>query len=334
MAASTTLETKKFTTSDGHTYVYDYQPAEGDSPTLLLLHGFPATRRDWKYQIPDFVKAGYGLIVPDILGFGESDKLDEIEKYRLTTFGDHFVALIDELGLDTVVGVGHDWGAVILSSLAVFHQKRFSKFVFISAGYIAPGSLADIDGINKMTLDHFGFMAFGYWYFFNTIDAASLCAANLESAYHLFHPADTAAWPQNFGDLGAARNWLNNKKVAELPAEATQEEKDQWIETFGKPGAMEYAMKFYKAIMRGVNYEDQKDLTPEQLLIHAPVLTISGTQDTIVNADVIKMQTGAMVKGEYTPGTVESGHWPMREQKKEVSNLIIKFVGGRERDEL
>jgi soluble epoxide hydrolase/lipid-phosphate phosphatase len=320
------LETKRFTTSDGLTYVYDYSPAQGDNPTLLLLHGFPATRRDWDFQIPDFLAAGYGVIVPDIIGFGESDRPLEIDTYNLKTFGNHFVELIDELGLDTVVGAGHDWGAVILSSMAVFHPKRFSKFIFLSVGYIPPGSMADIDGLNKMTLEQLGYLAFGYWYFFNTVDAASLCEANLESCYHMFYPSDKLGWPNNFGDLGAARKWLTEGKLAPLPEYALQKEKEQWMETFGQPGTMETAMNFYKAIMRGVNYAHEKDLTPEDWVIHVPVLTISGTLDTITQAEVVKMQTEPLVKSEYTAGTVEAGHWPMREQKKDVSSLMLEFV--------
>jgi hypothetical protein len=67
-----TYTTKSLTTNSGHTYVYDFVPASNTSkPTLFLLHGYPASRHDWEHQIAALNAEGYGIVAPDLLGFGQ-----------------------------------------------------------------------------------------------------------------------------------------------------------------------------------------------------------------------------------------------------------------------
>ncbi|HZP27662.1 MAG TPA: alpha/beta fold hydrolase, partial [Acidimicrobiia bacterium] len=47
---------------------------EGDGPAVVLLHGFPDTGALWRHQIPALRDAGFRVIVPDLRGYGASDK--------------------------------------------------------------------------------------------------------------------------------------------------------------------------------------------------------------------------------------------------------------------
>ena len=170
---------KRFTTNDGDTYAYDHVPAEAGKATFLLIHGYPSSRHDWRYQIIDLIAAGYGVIAPDCLGYGDSDKRVDIEAYRLKRLSGHVVELLDHESLDEVVGVSHDWGSMLLSRVVVWHPERFRKLVFISAGYTAPGVFFDIDGLNVMSQLQLGYMQLGYWYFFNSYDAEDLIVKNV-----------------------------------------------------------------------------------------------------------------------------------------------------------
>jgi soluble epoxide hydrolase/lipid-phosphate phosphatase len=166
--------TKNFTTRGGVNYVYDYIPAQDSKPTLLLIHGYPSSRYDWRYQIADLSAAGFGVLAPDCLGYGESSKPTEIKAYNLKRIAGNFMDILDHEGLDKIVGVGHDWGANVLSHTAVWHPNRFEKLAFLSVGYSPPGIFLDIDALNVIGLDKFGYMQFGYWYFFNSYNAAEL----------------------------------------------------------------------------------------------------------------------------------------------------------------
>jgi pimeloyl-ACP methyl ester carboxylesterase len=52
---------------------------EGSGRPVMLLHGFPDSSHVWRHQIPALVGAGFRVIAPDLRGFGESDKPQEVE---------------------------------------------------------------------------------------------------------------------------------------------------------------------------------------------------------------------------------------------------------------
>jgi hypothetical protein len=100
---------KKAQLSDGTTYGYVHVPAKDSKPTLLFLHGCPSASYDWRVQIEHLPKLGYGLVVPDLLGYGDTDKPTEVEKYQLKYICPQVMELLDIEGLKTVIGVAHDW---------------------------------------------------------------------------------------------------------------------------------------------------------------------------------------------------------------------------------
>lgn len=177
--AVTSNATKHLTTNDGTTYAYDHVPAQGNKPTVLLVHGYPASRTDWAAQTAALSAAGFGVVAPDCLGYGESDKPVDLEAYNFKRLSGHFIEILDKEGLDTVVGIGHDWGSTFLSRVVVWHPKRFSRLAFISAPYSAPGMFFDVDGLNAQGLAQLGYMQLGYWYFLNSYDAGSLIGDNV-----------------------------------------------------------------------------------------------------------------------------------------------------------
>jgi len=97
------------TLQDGTTYAYVHVAASDPKPTFLLLHGFPSSSYDWRHQIGQLKSAGYGVVAPDLLGYGDTDKPVELEKYALKVMCTHIVEILDKEGLEKVVGVSHDW---------------------------------------------------------------------------------------------------------------------------------------------------------------------------------------------------------------------------------
>ena len=100
---------KHITLQDKTSYAYIYIAASGSKPTFLLLHGFPSSSYDWRHQIRQLSSTGYGVLVPDLLGYGDSDKPVEIEAYSLKRMSGHVDEILKREGLERVIGVGHDW---------------------------------------------------------------------------------------------------------------------------------------------------------------------------------------------------------------------------------
>ncbi len=96
----------------------------GGTP-LLLVHGWPETKRIWWRVIEPLVEAGFEVIAPDLRGFGQSDVPPDGLVDVAACSRDLQALVHDELGHDQVVAVGGDLGGPIIQDLAL----RFGSFV-------------------------------------------------------------------------------------------------------------------------------------------------------------------------------------------------------------
>jgi pimeloyl-ACP methyl ester carboxylesterase len=104
------------TAVDGFRLAYD---RAGRGPAVLLLHGWPGDRTDYRLVAP-LVSARADVVVPDLRGFGESDKhqVDPAEQYSAAAQARSLVALVEELGLNRPVIAGYDIGSRIAQAIA------------------------------------------------------------------------------------------------------------------------------------------------------------------------------------------------------------------------
>ncbi len=104
------------TAVDGFRLAYD---RAGDGPPVLLLHGWPGDRADFREVIPLLAGAAE-VITPDLRGFGESDKhqADPAAQYSAAAQARSVAMLIEELGLVGPVIAGYDIGSRIAQALA------------------------------------------------------------------------------------------------------------------------------------------------------------------------------------------------------------------------
>jgi pimeloyl-ACP methyl ester carboxylesterase len=108
---------------------------EGSGTPVVLLHGFPDSSYVWRNQIPVLVESGFRVVAPDLRGLGESDKPQEVERYRMTTIAKDVVAILDHLGLGRAHVVGHDFGANLAWVVAGLHPERVDRLVAMSVGH-------------------------------------------------------------------------------------------------------------------------------------------------------------------------------------------------------
>jgi pimeloyl-ACP methyl ester carboxylesterase len=100
---------------------------------VVMLHGNPTWSYLYRNFIPPLVEAGFRAIAYDQLGFGRSDKPAQVDAYSVPRSVRHFSALADELGLEDVSLVGHDWGAMIALAWAVEHPERVRRVVLFNS---------------------------------------------------------------------------------------------------------------------------------------------------------------------------------------------------------
>lgn len=109
---------------------------EGEGAPVVLLHGFPDSADLWRNQIPALVERGFRVVAPDLRGFGDSDKPEDVAAYSLTEHLADIGAILDRLGFARAHIVGHDWGAVIGWFIATFMPERVDHLVALSVGRV------------------------------------------------------------------------------------------------------------------------------------------------------------------------------------------------------
>jgi pimeloyl-ACP methyl ester carboxylesterase len=95
-----------------------------DAPLMIFLHGWPERSISWRHQLPCFANLGFRTVAPDMRGYGHSSVYAHHEDYALTQSVADMLELLESLGRDRAIWIGHDWGSPVVWSLATHHPER------------------------------------------------------------------------------------------------------------------------------------------------------------------------------------------------------------------
>jgi haloalkane dehalogenase len=107
---------------------------EGDGAPVVLFHGEPTWGYLWRKVVPPLLAAGHRVVVPDLPGFGRSDKPMEQSWYSYDRFTAAMADLLERLDVRGATVVCHDWGGPIGLRLAVEHADRVDRIVAMDTG--------------------------------------------------------------------------------------------------------------------------------------------------------------------------------------------------------
>jgi haloalkane dehalogenase len=111
----------------------------GSGTPYILLHGFPDNSHIYDDLISHLVLVGRRTIAIDFLGFGASDKPEDVRYGFEQQLGD-LEAVVEALALDKVIPVGHDAGGPAAINFALKHPERTTAACLMNAFYgDAPG---------------------------------------------------------------------------------------------------------------------------------------------------------------------------------------------------
>jgi haloalkane dehalogenase len=113
----------------------DEGPRDANSAeTVLMLHGEPTWSYLYRKMIAIVAGAGYRVIVPDLIGFGKSDKIAELEAYSYQSHMNWLTAFIKALNLQNITLVCQDWGGLLGLRLAAENPDRFRRITASNTG--------------------------------------------------------------------------------------------------------------------------------------------------------------------------------------------------------
>ncbi|KAK0208136.1 Alpha/Beta hydrolase protein [Desarmillaria ectypa] len=315
---------KDFTTSRGYVYHYLLSPPKDNNPYLLFLHGFPCTSFDWRHQIPFFINEGYGLIVPDLLGYGGSSKPTDPADFRSTLLTKDLVEMVDTENAVRVVAIGHDWGSKLVGRLANYFPDRFIGFGFLAVGYWLPRTENNHEKLLALSKKTFGYELFGYWAFFSSEEAAKIIEENMESFLRLIHSGDSKAI-DDFAPTDALKSYLlQGRTYVSLAPYITEEEKN-----FRKKqlldGGIASCLNWYTIMTSGIDAEDNKAVPAENLQITKPVFYGGALKDKVAINAINRKETVENCKNT-TVHEYASGHWIVWDKKDELNHDLLSWV--------
>ncbi|MHA6783081.1 haloalkane dehalogenase [Pseudonocardia saturnea] len=107
----------------------------GSGPTVLLLHGEPTWSYLYRHTVPVLVSAGLRTVVPDLVGFGRSDKPAGTTDYTYRSHVGWLSDFVTALGVEDAVVVGQDWGGLIGLRLVAERPAFASAYVACNHGF-------------------------------------------------------------------------------------------------------------------------------------------------------------------------------------------------------
>lgn len=104
----------------------------GRGPAVMLLHGIPGCAASWA-ATADLLPDRLDVIVPDLLGFGASARPSAIGDLHAASQAEALAGLVDELGLDSLAVVGHDFGGPVAVALSGLRAERVTALGLLAA---------------------------------------------------------------------------------------------------------------------------------------------------------------------------------------------------------
>ena len=307
-------------THEGLTFDVDDR---GQGEAVVLLHGCPQTRTAWSAITPRLVEAGYRVLAPDQRGYGRSSKPEAIEDYDIAHLTGDLVGMLDELGIDKAVFIGHDWGSLVVWQSALLHPERVAGVCGMSVPFVPRAGGPPIQIMRAVFQGQFFYIV--YFQEPGVADAelgkdAAKTMRRLLAGVKVdpSTPID-ASYAANDG-----RGFVDRMPEPEkLPDWLSQEELDFYAAEFGRTG-FTGGINWYRNFDR--NWELTEHLAGAKVTM--PSLFITGSADPVNLMSPTAVMDGWLDDHRGTHLIEGAGHWVQQEAADEVNGLLISFLDG------
>ena len=292
---------------------------------VVLAHGFPELAYSWRHQIPALAEAGYHVLAPDQRGYGGSSRPDAIEAYNIRELTADVVGLLDDVGAERAVWIGHDWGAAVVWNAPLLHPDRVAAVAALSVPVVPRAKVPPTQAFRATFGENFFYILY--------FQEPGVADAELDA-----DPARTMRRMMGgltvSGDHGAGmrmvapgpEGFLDRLPEPErLPDWLSQDELDHYISEFARTG-FTGGLNWYRNFDR--NWETTAELTGAKIAV--PSLFIAGTADPVL-AFTRTDRALEVISGPYRQVMIDgAGHWLQQERPDEVNATLLEFLNGLE----
>ena len=298
----------------------------GDSgPLLLLAHGWPESWYNWRHQMTFFANNGYRVVAPDMRGYGKTDAPAAVEDYDIVTLAGDMVGILDALGEETAIMVGHDWGSIVAWNTVLMHPERFDALIAMSVPYGGRAPQSPLVSWQETFQDNF-------YYILYHNESGGVAEQEYDNdprglLSRLYLSPDSPREAPTITDpKRSAGGWIGRLGAAkELPQWLSAEDLNYVVSQFeeaGFRGGVNYYRNFHR------NWEITEHLQNTKVTV--PTLFIAGTKDVVIAGASEGQLNGAMSRVvEDFRGVVllpEIGHWVQQEAPDETNQAMFEFL--------
>ncbi|RTL61549.1 MAG: alpha/beta hydrolase [Pseudonocardiaceae bacterium] len=272
---------------------------------VVLCHGWPDLAFTWRHQVSTLVAAGHHVIAPNQRGYGNSSRPDEVTAYDVAHLTGDLVALLDHYGYEDATFVGHDWGAMVVWSLALLHPTRVDKVICLSLPYPVRGETPWLEWMEA---------ALGSDYYFVQFNrrpgvADAVFDENPERFLrNLYRRNQPPGVPPGMIDLARAEVPLGEPLMSDADLAV-------YVAAFEKSG-FTGGINWYRNFDR--DWYLLGDVDP---IVRKPALMIYGDRDVVAKSENL---------AEFVPEVEEvhldSGHWIQQEKPEETNRAILDWL--------
>lgn len=292
----------------------------GEGLPVVFVHGWPELWYSWRHQLAALSEAGYRAIAPDMRGYGETDAPADPNQYRTSVICADIAGLLDALGLEKAVIVGHDWGGYHIWQFGLRYPERTIALVGLNTPYSPPTPIPSSQALHAA----FGEGDRGYYmlYFQEPGQAEAELEADVRgNLAKIFHRYDRAQDLWTFATVGGDGSGVLTR-VEPGGTLLTDSELDVYASAFERTG-FRGGFNWYRAM--DLNWEDARALPSST--INLPALMITAENDLILRPQAAEPMR------EHIPGLriehiKNCSHWTQQERPAEVNAYLLDFLAG------
>ncbi|KAF7196879.1 Epoxide hydrolase A [Pseudocercospora fuligena] len=326
---------------DGEKKIFYLAAGPKYGPTIVFVHGWPAIAKTWKNQIDTFANLGFRVIAPDMPGYGRTSARKKIEDYSLESINIAMAAVLDHVGQEAAIWIGHDWGCGAVWSFAEHYPERTIAVagLAVPSHVIEKGLEEELKTVNRDTYpeDQYPYGQWDYQRFYqvNFEKATSWFDSDVAACMRAFYakgspaslgkPAFTANVQKDGGWFGGLEK--PDPAWKQIPIEATCIDEEIYKDLVE---AMERT-SFYGADAWYANHETNRKYFFEKAkndgYLHMPTLFIHARYDTICDTFTSSLaEPGRKYCTNLTEASIEAGHWVAQEKPEEVNQIITRWI--------
>jgi pimeloyl-ACP methyl ester carboxylesterase len=313
---SAVITERMVTTPGAELHVVD----AGDGPPIVLAHGFPELSYSWRHQVPVLADAGLRVLAPDQRGYGRSSRPERVEEYDILALTGDLLALLDDIGEDRAVFVGHDWGAMVVWQLALLAPERVAGVVGMSVPFMPRAPIPPTQLLRQVLGDS--------WFYILYFQEPGVADADLgrdpATTMRRLLAAATREGEQIDPSVLApdGRGFVDRMpEPEELPDWLTHDELDHFVAEFTRTG-FTGPINWYRNLDR--NWELSAHLAGAE--VEVPSLFVGGALDPVLLMSPPSVGEASLTDHRGTVLVEGAGHWVQQQSPDAVNAALVAFV--------